>query len=205
MSDQIVILGRGESLKRLPELKEHVDTVILVNEFWDTKICDVPYYKDPLIHNFLIDKKIILVATPACDFSNIQPFLKKYNVIAKFKTQFSKKIRIGKNGLFKLLPNEIIDPYIHLANHFPNGGSLAVAILYAIYTLKKNNIFIFGLDFYEKDYYLKNNYNYKNEQNKSARIKKDWIAFLKYYSQKIIFNIHTLANLNCSSKNLNIL
>ena len=200
----IVILGRGESLKRLPELKEQVDTVILVNCFWDCSHVSKAYYKDPLIHNFIKDKKIILFATPCEDFSNVQPFLKKYNVIAKFKTQFSKKIRIGKNELFKILPDEIIDPYIHLENNFKGGGTLATAVLYAFYTLKKNNIFIFGLDFYEKGYYLKNdNSDGADPYRSREERKKDWIKIFKFYGD-IKFNIYTLANLNCNLNNVNI-
>ena len=65
--NKIVILGRGESLKRLPELKEDIDTVILVNSFWETPQVNVAYYKDPLIHNFIKDKKIILIMTACCD------------------------------------------------------------------------------------------------------------------------------------------
>ena len=51
--NHIVILGRGLSLQRLTECKQTVNTVILVNCFWDSSQVDVAYYKDPLIHNFI--------------------------------------------------------------------------------------------------------------------------------------------------------
>ena len=57
---QVVILGRGESLKRLKEIiiiKDKFEYIILVNSFWDTPQSEKPYYKDELIHSFLKEKK----------------------------------------------------------------------------------------------------------------------------------------------------
>ena len=200
----IIILGRGDSLKKLTEFSEDIDTVILVNEFWDVPYCPKSYYKDNLVHNFLKDKKIILICSICCDLSKIDLFLNKYNVIAKYKTQFSKKIRIGTNNICKLLPEKIIEPYIYLEKNFGYTGSMGCAILYARIILKINNIFILGLDFYEKDYYLTNNYNYQCEINKSELIKKDWIKLFGYY-KNTNFNIYTLANFRCELLNVNIL
>ena len=54
--NRIVILGRGVSLKRLKELDEddNIETIILVNEFWDCPYINNSYYKDPLIYNFIL-------------------------------------------------------------------------------------------------------------------------------------------------------
>ena len=78
--DKIVILGSVISLERLNEFNEAIDTVILVNCFWDSPQVDMAYYKDPLIHNFIKDKKIIIVAKCNNSEKNIVIFLLK-NII----------------------------------------------------------------------------------------------------------------------------
>lgn len=202
--NRIVILGRGVSLKRLNELNnDQIDTIILVNEFWDCPYINNSYYKDPLVYDFIKNKKIILICSPICNFSNIKPFLKSFNIIGKYKTNFSKRIRIGKKGIMDLLPNTLIDKYIHLTKNYRFTGSLGVAILYAIFILKTNDITIFGLDFYEKNYYISNNYSIENEKNKSDEIKDHWLNFFKFYND-INFNIYTMANLNCDLNNVKL-
>ena len=192
--NSIIILGRGESLKKLSKFNENIDTVILVNEFWDTPVCPISYYKDELIHNFIKDKKIIIIATPCCNFEKIDIFIKKYNVIKIYKTKFPHTVRIGiKKNQIDILPEKLIKHYQFQKENFKNCGSLGVSILFAIYILNCNHIFIFGLDFYEYDYYLKNNHNYKAEVNKSTTIKTHWEKFYEYYSD-IKFYIYTLAN-----------
>ena len=202
--NKIVILGRGESLKRLPELKEDINTVILVNEFWDSPAVDVAYYKDPLIHNFIKDKKIILMMTPCVNAKKIGKFLSKYNVINIYVTTFStplmhnnKVIRkcVSVSGIpdVKPLPDELRTSYIEIVENFPNIGSTSLAFFYSKHILKCTDIYIFGVDFYERDYYLKNNYSYEAEKNKSNTIKKDWLNFFNRHSD-INLHLYTLAD-----------
>ena len=137
--DKIVILGRGQSLERLNEFKEEIDTVILVNCFWDSPQVDNAYYKDPLIHNFIKDKKIIIIATPCCNFKKIDIFIKKYNVIKIYKTEFPHTVRIGiKKDQIDILPEKLIKHYQFQKENFNNCGSLGVSILFAIYILNCN-------------------------------------------------------------------
>ena len=208
--DKIAILGRGESLKRLPELKETIDTIILVNSFWDTPQVDIAYYKDPLIHNFLKDKKIILVLTTCCNISKINTFINKYNVINIYKTNFSRYARISKSdNILKIMPESVLLKYIEFdklkikKQGAPIPGSLSVAILLATEELKVKNIHIFGQDFYEKDYYLKNNHDYKNEstQKEISLFKKDMTNFLSYLTD-VSFYIYTLSNYKPNEKNI---
>lgn len=202
--NNIVILGRGESLKRLSELKEDIDTVILVNEFWDSPILDVAYYKDPLIHNFIKDKKIILMMTPCVNAKKIGKFLSKYNVINIYVTTFStplmhnnKVIRkcVSVSGIpdVKPLPDELRTSYIEIVEKFHKVGSTSLAFTYAKIILKCTDIYIFGVDFYERDYYLKNKYDYSKETSNSKLIKQDWLNFFNRHSD-INLHLYTLAD-----------
>tara|TARA_Y100000816_G_C25978185_1_gene510664 strand:+ start:207 stop:851 length:645 start_codon:yes stop_codon:yes gene_type:complete len=202
--NKIVILGRGESLKRLPELKEYIDTVILVNAFWDTPQVEVAYYKDPLIHNFIKDKKIILLMTHCVDARNIGVFLSKYNVIDMYTTSFStplmynNKVRrkcFSVSGMpnIKPLPDELRPYYIENVEKFHKVGSTSLAFTYAKIILKCTDIYIFGVDFYERDYYLKNKHDYSKETINSTLIKQDWLNFFNRHSD-INLHLYTLAD-----------
>lgn len=191
---KIIILGRGESLKKLNELPTDIDTVILVNAFWDHKKGKKGYYHDPLINNFLKNKKIILIVTPAAHTNKIKPFMEKYNIIKSMKTNFSKIVRIGEpDKIFSLLPDKLIKCYLKNKDECKNVGSLGLAVCYSIEILKVSEIHICGLDFYERDYYIPQKHNYEVEMNKSELIKEHWKKFFNRY-KKINFNIYTLAN-----------
>ena len=213
MDKKIVILGRGQSLERLNEFKEEIDTVILVNCFWDSPQVDNAYYKDPLIHNFIKDKKIIIICTRCNNFSKINIFIEKYNVIKVYKTNFSRYARVSKSdNILEVMPESVLLKYIELdkvkikkqGDAIP--GSLAWAILFATEELNATNIHIFGQDFYEKDYYLKNNHDYRDESSLKEIIlfKKDITNFLSYLSN-INFYIFTLANYKPNKKNIYIM
>lgn len=210
MNNSVVILGRGMSLKRIKEINNNIDTVILANCFWDSPQIDVSYYKDPIIHNFIKDKKIYLVVTTCNNFRYINTFLKKYNVKKIYKTNFSRYNRISKqDSICSLMPESVLLKYIEFGNlkiktkgdAIP--GTLSYAILLATEELKYNNIYIFGQDFYEKDYYLKNNHNYENEssQKEIIQFKKDITNFLSNL-YNINFYIYTLADYKPNKKNI---
>tara|TARA_Y100000389_G_scaffold29518_1_gene25124 strand:- start:1160 stop:1798 length:639 start_codon:yes stop_codon:yes gene_type:complete len=208
--DNIVILGRGQSLERLNEFKEEIDTVILVNCFWDSPQVDNAYYKDPLIHNFIKDKKIIIVCTRCNNFSKINIFIEKYNVIKIYTTNFSRYARISKSdNILKIMPESVLLKYIEFdklkikkqGNPIP--GSISMGILLATEELKAKNIHIFGQDFYEKDYYLKNNHDYSNEKKPEIiKYEKNVMTLFLRHLSNINFYIYTLSNYKPDEKNI---
>jgi len=203
--NKVIILGRGASLERLKEFKneDNIDTIILVNTFWESFLIPVAYYKDEIIHNFIKDKKIILIMNPymlqkkhGYDLSKLNLFREKYNVIESYKTNCSKKFRVSDNEtVCKNLPNELIEYFINMRNNYRNCDTLGLAILFADKILKCKQIITFGLDFYEKDYYLQNNHEYKYQLKRSDENKKVWYNFLEKYSH-INLSIYSLADIS---------
>lgn len=200
--NSIIILGRGQSLEKLEDFSKNINTIILINSFWDTPQSVTPYYKNPIIHNFIKNKKIIIIMSPCCNIKYIDKFIKKYKVIKIYKTNFSKKIRVSKRvSICDLLPDNLIEPYINMNKLYKNVGSLGIGILYSIYNLNIKYIYIFGLDFYEKDYFIMQNHNYKLEVEKSDEIKNDWINFFEKYNN-INFYLFTNAKIDNEKKNV---
>lgn len=214
MEKSVFVLGRGISLKRLSEMNnDKIDTVILTNCFWDSKQVKTAYYNDPLIHNFIKNKKIYMVLTKYQDISKINIFIEKYNVIKIYKTNFSRYARIDKSdNLLNVMPESVLSKYIEIdklkikkqGDAIP--GSLAWSILLATQELTVKNIHIFGQDFYEKDYYLKNNHDYRGESSLKEIIlfKNDITNFLNYLSN-VNFYIYTFANYKPNKKNIFII
>lgn len=202
ITKKIVILGRGESLKRLIELKEEIDTVILVNCFWDADQVPIAYYKDELIHNFLKTKKLILIMNPSVETSKLNVFRSKYNVINAYTNVFSSNLvnngkvlrNTNKKKGTEPIPDILRPEWINMKINYSNIGSLGGAFLYAKYYLKCTDVYIFGVDFYERDYYLKNNHNYENEKSKSEHIKKLWLDFLSKHNDDINIHFYTFAD-----------
>lgn len=201
--ESVIILGKGKSLERLEKFNHgSIDTVILINEFWETPDIKEPYYKNKIVHNCIKDKKIILILTPCCDVSKIGEFINKYNVISAFYTTFdSGNYRFRKNThkFIKNLPIQIQEPMEKEC--FGCLGSLSVGIIYAQIVLNINKIYIFGLDFYEKDYFIENYYNYKKEISQIQDRKRDWIVFIERHST-LELNIYSFADFKYSIKKI---
>jgi hypothetical protein len=219
MEKSIMVLGRGMSLKKLADFDHsQFDTIILANSFFSKNLTNTfnhekKYCDDPLIHSFIKDKKIIVICSPYQNFfkDDINSFKKKYNVIGWYKTLFSKDIRIGKDGdVFKILPDSVLEDYKKM-RHIAS-GTHSLAITYAIKELNYKNIYMFGKDFYEKDYYISNNIKNLNPSNWNHHFNKETVKilkekfskFIKFYSD-INFFLYTLADYNPNIKNLNVL
>lgn len=176
---KICILGRGYSLNKLEKLNDIVfDYVVVVNGFWKVPHSNFIYYEDPLIKTFLKKYfgKIIAIHTPCCDTKFYNSFKKEFNVIERIRT------------------NDVGRESIGWKENFNNAGSLGVAIYYIAKTFNPDQVYICGLDFYQRDYYLKQTYDSSNQIARSDKVLSDFVKLFKFYTT-IKFILLTYANL----------
>lgn len=158
-NDSIVVFGRGSSLKRIKELPKDIKQVIIVNDFSQELEHD-------FIDEYMKDKEIIHFKN-WCDDAILQDKLHydKYNV---------KRIQVNRNSIYDLAHDQ--SRYLHLliAHHYgmelgfcdkkvnEQGGEYKTAGLhavgYAVIELKKKNIFMCGIDFYDSEYLVEKNF-----------------------------------------------
>ena len=85
------------------------------------------------------------------------------------------------------MPEECLESYkytrlnealrsVDMVGYGPLRGSLAMAILVAIDYFKAVTVNIFGLDFYELDYLVKQNYNYENEKTQCEKRNEKYVT-----------------------------
>ena len=88
---EVIILGRGESLKKLDQFESDCKDVILVNAFWKSKTNPFDYYKEPKISKFISGKDITLVCTPTMGdiFNQIKGIESDNNIKNKYYTVFA--------------------------------------------------------------------------------------------------------------------
>jgi len=222
---EVVILGRGESLKKLDKFQSECTDVILVNEFWKSKRNPCDYYKVPEISKFIEGKDITLICTPTIgDLSTlIKGIDSDHNIKNKFNTVFAPGSDTDRdsiaNGDWSVFPEECLEDYKYanlsgelkiydvFSGEWKPGcvrGSLAWAIILAINYYKANKVTIFGLDFYEKDYLVSQNHDYEMEKKQSQSIKNDFSLLFKFYN-KVRFTIHTFSSYDPELENVTIL
>ena len=217
---EVTILGRGKSLEKLEDFKTNFDKVILVNEFWKSGGNPCDYYKEPTVSNFITGKEITLVGTPAMgDAAKMtQGIEADHNVKNKFSTVWAMGSGTDRDRLpcsnWKTMPEECLESYkytrlnealrsVDMIGYGPLRGSLAMAILVAIDYFKADTVNIFGLDFYELDYLVKQNYNYENEKTQCKAIKEDFTTLFNHFKD-IQFNVFTLANFEPNLDNVTV-
>ena len=192
---EIVILGKGASIENLRGFQTNIKTVILVNAYWDNWGDDIAYYKHPLIHEFIKNRELILVCNPGQPRQHIKPFLKRYNVAICFQNSFNKTIRVEKpKKYFSNFPDEVIPSCEHMLNNFRHAGALGTAILLCRYKYNIKTFYIFGLDFYELNYFINANHDWSKEKKTNSIIKESWVNFMKHHSD-CTFNLFTNARL----------
>ena len=104
----------------------------------------------------------------------------------------------------QLLLDQISQLTPNINKTYKNTGSLGIAIIYCIYILNINNIYIFGLDFYEKDYLVPQDYDYETERKQTQSIKNDFSLLFKFFN-KVEFVLHTVSSYNPDLENVTIL
>ncbi len=149
-SDSIVVLGRGVSLAKADQF-DFVKDFLIVNT-------EVKELKSEPVRSLLKGKRIIHMVNIG---EGVLPFwyLLKYNIyryiISRLKPNGSDKDIYSPRKIYRtekfgfktdLLPEELAS-YLEGAN---NSGVIAVA--YAAAGLKKKNVYVAGMDFYETPY-----------------------------------------------------
>tara|TARA_R100001460_G_scaffold89072_1_gene130608 strand:- start:25 stop:705 length:681 start_codon:yes stop_codon:yes gene_type:complete len=223
---EVVILGRGESLKKLDKFKSDCTDVILVNEFWKSSRNPCDYYKVPEVSKFITGKDITLICTPTIgDLSPLTIGIEsEHNVKNKYNTIFAPGSGTDRDSRppsssWNVFPPECVEDYkyAHLSGQlktedcypgvWPLGcvrGSLAWAVMLAINYYKADKVTIFGLDFYEQEYLVPQNHNYEIEKKQTQSIKNDFSLLFKFYN-KVEFTLHTLSSYNPDIENVTIL
>jgi hypothetical protein len=215
----IVILGRGASLEKLKGFESACSVVILVNQFWRTHLSPTDYFKDPVIASFLKGKDICLISNPSGSGEHDSSELEAaHTVVGKHNCVWPIGSKVDREwpplGGWSSMPSDCVETYrdVHLSgklkshdlkNVGPVRGSLGYAILLAISHYKSDNIHIFGLDFYEADYYVPQNHNYELEKSQSFSIKEDFTTLFRHFDH-ITFTVHTVANYKPKLFNVNI-
>ncbi|REK60385.1 MAG: hypothetical protein DWQ49_06130 [Bacteroidetes bacterium] len=212
MIDEVTILGRGQSLEKLDTFSSASDFVITCNCFWDYPYTTTPYYKNPIISKFLKNKRIAIVAT-LCNHtgSDVSGYEKTFDIVDKYNTCFSSGSKRRGQPLsgFSLMPDSCLNVYNKIGeskiktqgDYIP--GTLAYAVILAIAHYKFKKVNIFGLDFYESDYYIKQLHDYSEESSEKEIVqnKIDFSNFFNYFKD-VEFCVHTLANFNPNAQNV---
>ena len=110
-------------------------------------------------------------------------------------------------GVFKILPDNVLDVYSKLKT-----STFEIATIFAIEELKCTNMYLFGKDFYEKDYYInQTGFTKRFKDRKKEHFSKEHVQlcknrftkFIEFYPN-ITFNLYSLANFNPNLENVNI-
>ena len=211
---EVTVLGRGASLIKLNKFTTDSSKVIVCNEFWKTRDTSSNYFNDPTVNNFIKDKDITLIMSPSLQ-SLEQNFEKKYNVKNKFNCVWktgsgTHRDRSPLKG-WEHMPNDCLSTYKlleygeHKSKTFKASfrGTGAWAILLAIDYLKACKVNIFGLDFYEADYFVKQFHDYSIDKTLCEECKHDYTLLFSHWN-KVHFNIHTLAEFQPDLPNVSV-
>lgn len=211
------VFCQGESLRYHHNLCQNKkilkpDIAVLAN-FEKNNLIDSNLKKD------LRDIPIILVANitePVLYFSNIIG-IKLYKVfIARFRGNYTHgsylrtNCRLNKiTNEVSYMPDELHSLYLKL---FENDGKSNVGLLSLLIAChyKPKEIKIFGLDFYESEYFdgsLLSDMTVEHKQflkNNSFFVKKSFFYVVRYF-KNINFKIYTKASIEISEKNLKVI
>lgn len=201
--EDIVILGRGDSLNMFPKnniLKlKKIKNIICVNfepkDFRVIKHC----FKDKIIHLFLN------INEPVPKFNQIMKIKFGKIVFAKPKI---KRVKFRSNILGNITeyPPEILEDEILKSKNTGLG-----AIKFFIFNAKPKNVYLFGFNFYSASYhdktledFFENKTVLQNHQMKREKLEKDFISIIINYP-KINFYFFGNYKFNICPHNLKII
>jgi hypothetical protein len=170
---KILICGRGKSLEKFDHenLTKEYDYVVLINEFNNFVKTDNKFF------NFLKNKRII-------QFVNIdelgldKEFIENFNIHSVYSTRLSATISKKwwreprrafipeQYGIKCKHPSDKLEEYMHLVSN-----STDVAILFSLLDLNAKLIDIIGVDFYETNYFLKDENPHQDDERTQNLIK----------------------------------
>jgi hypothetical protein len=211
---KITVLGRGESLNAFKYYNEIIkcENILLTN-----------FEKNDIIKSnlkrILIKKKIILLSniietTPSilstAGLSINSVYVARFNNLSKYKFLNEKRINYRLDSLIgktNYLPDSIQKFLIKKSNFNLNTGILGVLLATSF---NPKEIYIFGLDFYESEYFAGNLLEEITTKHKKELLsmkesfKKIFNIIIKN-NKKINFTVFTKAKLKIKSKNIKII
>jgi len=222
-NDFAVIL-KGGSIKELGKIYKNFTDCLIVNKFDEELDLIGKYLKDKNIVHLVNKSKTAILSKDNYQKYNINEILlykdstlKDYELFLKIyrmkamglKTVFLPKNLLeksgdlfGKNGHYKINNKKY---NLDFTKKFPSTGFLA--IYYALKVIKPKNLWIIGLDFYQKDYLVRRSWNTpinvmqkKMEKINGHNIIETWISKFP----NTIFNIHTYFDGFNQQKNLRL-
>jgi hypothetical protein len=181
MSDsQMCILCRGSSVIQAKKYFYNLSgEMLVVNEFNEE-------LKNDFIDRLFREKDITHIVSRDSGLSNLKlEYYKKYNIekiiLNIFKEEFDKnppmRYLLESRGLNTDCLPDALKPFQKKGGGFPTTG--VISIVYATVALKKKDIHICGMDFYEKDYFA--NIQVNSHQKKKGEVMK---FFMQNFMEK---------------------
>ncbi|MGA0351993.1 MAG: hypothetical protein ACO3MF_04545 [Acholeplasmataceae bacterium] len=202
MKNSIAILCRGQSLNLIKHHLDEVDEVITVNNFMSES------------QNTSIDKilQIKNVSSICCRMKGAVATKKWYNqydvkkiILNVFSNEYHKhptkaKQILDRDNISSSPLPDVMKMWTNETGGFPTTGVLA--IVYATTALKKKNIYVAGMDFYETDYFNGSPPS-KGGLKKSKIMKSYLLDFMKQFPNTH-FTFITKSSFSSSLKNVTI-
>jgi hypothetical protein len=211
---KITVLGRGESLNVFKHYNENIKCQnILLTNFEKNDIIKSNLKKILIKKNIILLSNIIettpsILSTAGLSIDSV--YVARFNNLSKYKFLNEKRINYRLDSLIgktNYLPDSIQKFLIKKGNFNLNTGILGVLLATSF---SPKEIYIFGLDFYESEYFAGNLLEEITSKHKKELLsmkesfKKIFNIIIKN-NKKINFTVFTKAKLKIKSKNIKII
>jgi hypothetical protein len=211
---KITVLGRGESLNAFKYYNQNLncENILLTNfeknDILKSNLKKKLIRKKIIFLNNIIESPPSILSTAGLSINSV--YVARFNNTSKHKLLKQKRINYRLDSLIgktNYLPNSIQKFLIKESNINLNTGLLGVMLATSF---KPKEIFIFGLDFYESEYFAGNLLEEMTLQHKKELLsmkesfKKIFNTIVKK-NKKINFTVFTKAKLKIKSKNIKII